>query len=322
MKKFFICIIFCCLLLSGCNEKQNIIHEYDNVKVYDSKLQTPFDSETDNILFASNLCVIPKSQKNSEDKKISAGGALLINKTKQQCLFSKNIYDKMYPASITKLITALVALKEDKIEDTVIISKNAANITEPGAKLCGFKQGDKVKMDVLLKSMLVYSGNDAALAIAEHISGSQKAFAKKMNETVRSIGTVNTNFVNPHGLHNNKQYTTPYDLYIIINELLKYEEIYDMFGLKNYKAAYYNSSNKVVGKSFDATNKYLIGQATPPKNIKVVGGKTGTTDKAGNCLALYCVNTKTKDEYISIILNADSSASLYSQMTHLLSYGK
>ena len=322
MKKFFICIIFCCLLLSGCKEEQNIIHEYDNVKVYDSKLQTSFDSETDNILFASNLCVIPKSQKNSEDKKISAGGALLINKTKQQCLFSKNIYDKMYPASITKLITALVALKEDKIEDTVIISKNAANITEPGAKLCGFKQGDKVKMDVLLKSMLVYSGNDAALAIAEHISGSQKAFAKKMNETVRSIGTVNTNFVNPHGLHNNKQYTTPYDLYIIINELLKYEEIYDVFGLKNYKAAYYNSTNKVVGKRFAATNKYLIGQATPPKNIKVVGGKTGTTDKAGNCLALYCVNTKTKDEYISIILNADSSASLYSQMTHLLSYGK
>ena len=322
MKKFFICIIFCCLLLSGCNEEQNIIHEYDNVKVYDSKLQTSFDSETDNILFASNLCVIPKSQKNSEDKKISAGGALLINRTKQQCLFSKNIYDKMYPASITKLITALVALEEDKIEDTVIISKNAANITEPGAKLCGFKQGDKVKMDVLLKSMLVYSGNDAALAIAEHISGSQKAFAEKMNETVRSIGTVNTNFVNPHGLHNNKQYTTPYDLYIIINELLKYEEIYDMFGLNNYKAAYYNSSNKVVGKSFDTTNKYLKGQATPPKNIKVVGGKTGTTDKAGNCLALYCINTKTKDEYISIILNADSSASLYNQMTYLLSYGK
>ena len=173
MKKFFICIIFCCLLLSGCNEEQNIIHEYDNVKVYDSKLQTSFDSETDNILFASNLCVIPKSQKNSEDKKISAGAALLINKTKQQCLFSKNIYDKMYPASRTKLITALVALEEDKIEDTVIISKNAANITEPGAKLCGFKQGDKIKMDVLLKSMLIYSGNDAALAIAEHISGSQ-----------------------------------------------------------------------------------------------------------------------------------------------------
>ena len=115
MKKLFVCISFCCLLFSGCDEEQTIIHEYDNVKVYDSNLKTSFDSEPDNILFASNLCVIPKSQKNSEDKKISAGGALLINRTKQQCLFSKNIYDKMYPASITKLITALVALEEDKI---------------------------------------------------------------------------------------------------------------------------------------------------------------------------------------------------------------
>ena len=321
MKRFIICIIFCLLLLSGCNNEENIIHEYDNLKV-NNNLQLSVEELSNDMLFASDICVVPKSQKNSEDKVITAGGALLINKTKQKCMFSKNIYDKMYPASITKLVTTLVAIKHDCLDDTVTISKNASHITESGASLCGFNQGDKVKMDVLIKSMLIHSGNDAALAIAEHVSGSQKKFAEEMNETVKSLGTVNTNFVNPHGLHNDKQYTTPYDLYLIMNEILKYDEIFDLFGLTKYTAAYYNSKNVVVSKNFKATNKYMNGEVKAPGNFKVLGGKTGTTDKAGSCLIINLVNTKTKDDYIAIVLNAESSISLYKQMNQLISYAK
>lgn len=320
MKRFIVCIILVCVLLCGCNNEEHIIHEYDNLNI--NNTQESIEELTKDMLFSSNICVVPKNKNNSEDKEISAGGALLINRTKNECLFSKNIYDKMYPASITKLITTLVALKHNSLEETVTISKNASHITEIGAQLCGFKQGDKVKMDVLIKSMLIYSGNDAALAIAEHISGNQKDFAKEMNEVVKELGTVNTNFVNPHGLHNNEQYTTPYDLYLIINELLKYDEIYELFGLKEYKAAYYNGKNVVVSKSFRATNKYVLGEVKPPEGIKVLGGKTGTTEKAGSCLAINIENTKTKDNYIAIVLKAESSVSLYKQMNKLISYGK
>jgi D-alanyl-D-alanine carboxypeptidase len=267
--------------------------------------------------FAEDLCVIPDKLNHMNDSAITATSALIVNSSKDKVIFAHNIYERMYPASLTKLVTALVVLKNADLSDTVTISKNAASITESGAKLCGFKEGDKIQLEALLNSLLVYSGNDAGLAIAEHVGGSQEGFAKMMNETAKEVGAVHSNFVNPHGLHNDNQYTTAYDLYLIFNELLMYDKFVSIINQASYTATYTDSLNQTVKKEFLNTNRYLKGTETAPKGITVIGGKTGTTDKAGNCLVL---NSKDNEEnsYISVILHADSGDSLFHQMTSLL----
>ena len=103
---------------------------------------------------SQDICVIPKNKQSKEgsDSVMTAGASMIVNDTKQKMLFSKNIYDRMYPASITKIVTALVTLKYGNLDDTVTFSQDAANITEYGAKLCGFKEGDKIVLRDLLYS--------------------------------------------------------------------------------------------------------------------------------------------------------------------------
>lgn len=101
-------------------------------------------------------------------------------------------------------------------------------MTEPGARLCGFKEGDKISVKDLLYGMMVYSGNDAAVALAEHISGSETDFAAEMNQEMVAIGASGTHFVNASGLHDDQHYTTAYDLYLIFHELLKYDDFKEL----------------------------------------------------------------------------------------------
>ena len=138
---------------------------------------------------SQDICVIPKNKQSKEgsDSVMTAGASMIVNDTKQKMLFSKNIYDRMYPASITKIVTALVTLKYGNLDDTVTFSHDAANITEYGAKLCGFKEGDKIVLRDLLYSFLVFSGNDAGVAIAEHVGGSVEKFVDMMNDEVKNL---------------------------------------------------------------------------------------------------------------------------------------
>ena len=325
MKKYMICIlsVFIVYITSACNNnEQEQLHKYDNSKVNSSVIINNMVNQNGGGLLSANLCVIPKEQPNTADDSVTCGAAILINTTKKQCLFSKNLYTKLYPASITKILTALVTLKKCNMTDTVTITKEAVSITESGAKKCGFNEGDKITLDALMKCMLVYSGNDAALAIAIHVSGSQENFATEMNKTCKMIGASNSNFVNPHGLHDDNQYTTPYDLYLILNELCKYPGIFDMYGLASCELAYTGADGSAKTKSFKATNRYVNGAVSHPENITVLGGKTGTTDKAGNCLILHCKNNTTNDNLISVVLNANSGNDLYTNMSKVLSYGK
>ena len=170
---------------------------------------------------SKDVCVIPKksqSAKNS-DSVMTAGASLIVNDTTDEMLFSRNIYKKMYPASITKIVTALVTLKHANLDDMVTVSHNAANITEYGATLCGFKEGDRIKLKRLLYSLLIHSGNDAGIAIAEHVAGSEEAFADMMNQEMKDLGASGSHFTNAHGLHDEKHYTTAYDMYLVFREL-------------------------------------------------------------------------------------------------------
>jgi D-alanyl-D-alanine carboxypeptidase len=315
MKKKLICILMSLAFLTGCSNSSKALLPYSettNVIRYENNIGTKVSD-----FFAKDLTVIPDELNHMEDPSITATSALIVNDSDDVVLYANNVYERMYPASLTKLITALVVLKEGNLSDTVTVSYNASHITESGAKLCGFKEGDKISMEALLNSLLVYSGNDAGIAIAEHIGGTVEGFADKMNETAKSIGAVHSHFVNPHGLHDDNHYTTAYDLYLIFHALIKYDKFVSIINQESYTAIYKDAQGQEQKKELATTDRYLKGTEKAPEGVTVVGGKTGTTSKAGNCLILYSKDKKNKS-YISLILQADGSNSLFSQMTDLL----
>ncbi|BCN31202.1 D-alanyl-D-alanine carboxypeptidase family protein [Anaeromicropila herbilytica] len=306
------------LLFVACNKKDDALLSYqkeNNNVVMDYELSSSGITSSDS--FSKNLCVIPVDYKSQQDNILTSESSLIVNSTENQVIYSKNIYEKLYPASITKIVTALVTLKYGNLDDMVTISHNASHITEPGAKLCGFKEGDQIKLKDLLTSLLVYSGNDAGVAVAEHIGGSVEKFADMMNEEVKKLGAVNSHFVNPHGLHDDNHYTTAYDLYLVFHELIKNDVFLDIIHKERFKAEYYDVKGNKVSKVFVSTDRYLKGTATVKAGITVIGGKTGTTEKAGSCLILYSKDKKEND-YISVVLKAASGNDLFYQMSHLL----
>jgi D-alanyl-D-alanine carboxypeptidase len=315
MNKKIMIAVLSLTFLTGCSNSKQILVPYseaDSLAGFDVQAGI----ETAN-LFASDLTVIPDELNHMSDTSVTATSALIVNATDDTVLYANNVYERMYPASLTKIITALVVLQKADFNDTVTVSYNASHITESGAKLCGFKEGDKIKLSDLLDSFLIYSGNDAGIAIAEHIAGSEEAFAKLMNEAAKNVGAVHSNFVNSHGLHNDNHYTTAYDLYLIFNELIKYDEFVKIINTIDVTVNYTDSKGQEQTKKFLTTNRYLKDTEKSPEGITVVGGKTGTTSKAGNCLILYSKDNKDK-EYISLILQAENGDSLFSQMTRLL----
>ncbi len=319
IKKLLLFAFTITFLLTGCsNNTEQPLAFRDRNYISDNNSSSHLSESS---FFAAKLAVIPKDQAVGADSQLSASASLLVDMNQKNFLYADQIYDKLYPASLTKLMTALVALENGELTDTVTISHEASHISEPGAKLCGFKEGDTMTLEALLNCLLIYSGNDAGIAIAEYISSSVEAFVKKMNETAKEIGAVQTNFVNPHGLHDENHYTSAYDIYLIFHRLLQYDTFRSIIQNSSYKLSYSDVNGNPKEKTFTSTNQYFTGKKTPVEGLFIEGGKTGTTSKAGYCLILLCKD-QAGNEYIAQILNAADNNELYSQMNHLLSYIK
>ena len=192
--------------------------------------------------FASDLCVISDEGSFDPEDVTSQAGAL-FDLTDREVLYSKDAFEKMYPASITKVMTSLIAIKYGNLEDQVTVTEDAV-ISESGATLCGIKPGDTLTLEQLLYGLMLPSGNDAGAAIAIHMAGSIDAFADMMNEEAKRLGATDTHFMNPHGLHDEDHYTTAYDLYLIFNEALKYPEFRTVTGSTAYTANYTNGAGE------------------------------------------------------------------------------
>ena len=316
VSKFAVLLMTISFLITGCGSNKGVFSSYKAV-IPSSDKQSKADGVYSQDYLSDNVCVIPAKKQSEPDPFMTAGASLIINDTSGKMVYSHNIYKKMYPASITKIVTALVTLKYANLDDTVTVSYNASHIEEYGAKLCGFNEGDKIILKDLLYSFLIYSGNDAGVAIAEHISGSVKEFAKLMNKEMKDLGAAGTHFVNPHGLHDKNHYTSAYDLYLVFHELLKYDTFKDIINQPYYEAKFKDSTGEDKKLSFSSTDKYLTGKAEIPEGVTVIGGKTGTTMMAGSNLILYSKDEQGND-YISIVMHAGSSGELYEQMSHLL----
>ncbi len=268
--------------------------------------------------FSDGLCVADDVAIGTEDTdSYVAGGAAAFNVATGEVVYAKNLYTKLYPASTTKVLTAYIVLKyAADLDETVTVSENAAD-QEADSSVCGVKAGDRITMRDLLYGLMLRSGNDAAIAIAEHMSGSVEAFAELMNQEALNLGATQSHFVNPNGLPDENHYTSVYDMYLLFNEAIKNEAFVQLISTKSYDTAYTDAEGNPVEHTWENTNQYLAGNQTAPEGFTVVGGKTGTTGDAGYCLVLYSYNAK-GEPIISIVFKADGRSNLYLLMNEIL----
>lgn len=301
--------------LCGCMAKEEIAMEYDGTSaVYGMVSEESKDVTAD--FFAEDLCVTDADVNNEAGNAYTAESAAVFDMTDKNVVFADNVFERLYPASTTKIMTAIVALKYGNPDDTVTVSANALNL-ESGSSVCNLKTGDKLSLEQCLYGLLIKSGNDAANVIAEHISGSYDAFADLMNQEAKALGAVDTHFVNASGLHDDDHYTTAYDLYLMFTEAMKYDLFMEILKCDEYITAYKNAEDERISVNWKTTNQYLTGDTEEPETITVIGGKTGTTMKAGSCLILLSENSE-GEQNVSIVMKSKDRTTLYSEMTDLL----
>lgn len=304
------------LLLSGCGQQSydmayTVKPEISSFRVVDTGNESPTAQP-----FAAGLCVVSSDILNGDLDMSKASGAALFDVTNKNTIYAKNVHEKLYPASLTKVMTILVALKNGSTDMLLTASANV-KIQESGAQVCGLKEGDQMTLAQALHILLINSANDAAVLIAEGVAGSVEAFAEMMNEEAIRLGATNTHFVNPHGLSDDNHYTTAYDMYLIMNEAIKYELFNQIIQMPSYTTVYSDKSGNPKEITVNSTNYYIQGTLQAPSGITVLGGKTGTTNAAGHCLVLLSKDSSDKP-YISVIMRAESRDDLYALMTDLL----
>lgn len=268
--------------------------------------------------FAADLAV-PEADSGTELLgDVRAEGVLLIDGTNEKALLSRNAYTRMNPASTTKIMTCLLALEDSDIHmDDVWTAGPEIVVSEPGASMGGFQQGDKLTAEQVLYCLMVRSGADAANMIAKQVAGSEEAFVEKMNARAKELGATGTHFTNSHGLTDPDHYTTPYDLYLILHEAMKYPEFQKLASQKLYTADYVDAAGQPVQKKWFNTNYYLMGKAKLPEGFSVVAAKTGTTLAAGACLAQLTASESGK-QYYSVVLKSPNHDVLYQDTSLLL----
>lgn len=307
----FFLLFLVCIIGLGFLWKQN----QASVLAYETKVYG--DTIYEEPLRIDSLCVASDNVSwNDFQTKDKFHASALFQIDDAKVVYADKIHEKLYPASTTKILTAYLALKYGNLDDVVTVSENAVNIPVDSSK-AGLRAGDKLTLEALLYSLMLPSGNDSAVAVAEHISGDVKTFVSLMNEEAKKLGATNSNFINPHGYHDENHYTTAYDLYLIFNECIKYDKFLEIVSSAAYKTTITQKNGTYREASWNQSNQYINGAREIPKNIDVIGGKTGTTDEAGACLILY--SKANEHPYISIIMGADLRNILYDNMTNLIS---
>lgn len=304
------------LLLTGCGQAQFAMPYTADSEVSSFRIINQEERSETAQPFAAGLCVVSSNITPESVDMSNTSGAGLFDLNRHNVLYAKNVHEKLYPASLTKVMTALVALENGSADSVLTASANVKNL-ESGATMCGLNEGDQMTLDQALHLLLISSANDAAVMIAEGVAGSTEAFAEMMNEKALSLGATNTHFVNPHGLSDEEHYTTVYDMYLIMDAALDYSLFNEIIGMDSYTTVYTDAGGAPKEITVNNSNYYLRGEAEAPSGVTVLGGKTGTTSAAGSCLILLARDSGS-NPYISVILHAESRDILYTQMTDLL----
>ncbi len=245
-----------------------------------------------------------------------ANAAIVMDAASGQVLYEKNSQEKKYPASITKILTVLIALEHNvDFNATVTMSENAIWGVERDSTLIGLDVGEQVTVKDLVYATMVKSANECAYALAEYVAGDIESFAKLMNERAAEIGCKNTHFITPNGLHDEDHYTTAYDMALITKEALKNETFREIAGTLNYTVPATNLTDET--RPLWNGNK-MINPAEPYYYEYCEGGKTGYTMKANNTLMTFA--KKDGLELICVIMDCDGAKYAYSDTKALYNY--
>lgn len=239
----------------------------------------------------------------TEQPEISADAAILIDSSSEKVLYSKNENQKMYPASTTKILTAILTIENCNLNDVVTVPYEAISSITSGYSVAALQAGEQLTVEQLLQVMLVHSANDAANVLAFHVSGSIENFANLMNNKVSELGLTNTHFTNPSGMHDENHYTTAHDLAIIMKYCMKNDTFRSLSSLKYCTIP---ATNKYDVRVFNTTNELLIYDNRDVSSNYyykyAIAGKTGYTTQAKNCLV--SVAKKENLELICVVLSA------------------
>ncbi|MCI9063951.1 MAG: D-alanyl-D-alanine carboxypeptidase, partial [Clostridia bacterium] len=244
---------------------------------------------------SSNITELPK---------INSRHAIVLDRASQTILYGKKEQEKCKMASTTKIMTAIVVIENAKLSDTVIISSKAAGTGGSRLKL---STNDKITVENLLYGLMLRSGNDAAVALAEHVGGSIEGFAELMNSKAQELGLTSTHFVTPHGLDNDGHYTTAYELAILTDYALKNKTFSKIVNTKTCTI-----TQNGYSKTLSNTNE-LLGNLNG-----VYGVKTGFTNGANRCLVTSC---KRGDlDIICVVLGCDTKKDRTRDSINLINY--
>lgn len=214
---------------------------------------------------------------------ISAKSAILMDMETNTILYAKNEHERHYPASITKILTTLIALEYNKPNDTITFSDNAVFGIDRSSSNLAMDVEEQISMKDALYGIMLMSANEVSAAVAEHIGGTIDNFARMMNIRAKEVGAINSNFENPHGLHDKNHYTTAYDMAMIAKEAYKLPEFRKIIGTITYQI---EPTNKQPEIRYLANQHYMI-KNTNYHYDYCTGGKTGFTDEAQSTLVTF-----------------------------------
>lgn len=277
------------------------------------------------IIFAIILCstfsytlAATLAEKTDElEKNLSSEAVLLMEASTGKVVYEKNGYEKKYPASTTKIMTAILAIEHCNLNETATASEFAINSVPSGYSTANIQIGETLSVKDLLYALMLQSANESAVILAEHVSGSQEAFANLMNEKAKELGCKNTHFINPNGIHNENHYTTAYDLALITQYAMKNQTFRDIVKTTSFtlpattsypseSRTYANTNNLIIYDARNRPDNYYYKYAT--------GVKTGYTSAAKNCLVASA--EKNGIEYISVVLGASITYESTGSVSH------
>lgn len=236
-----------------------------------------------------------------QEDQLAAAAALVMEESSGEIIFEKDIDLVLYPASTTKIMTVLLGILCCDLDEEVTVSANAVNIPDPDATMLGLDEGETIRMEDLLYGTLLRSGNDGAVAIAEHVAGSEAEFVNMMNATAQSLGMSNTHFSNPHGLHDPYHYSTARDLATLARYAMSNETFRAIAGTRTYSIPKTNTHRQ---RDLTTRHRLMLSTWSGKENSYYYAPMTGI--KSGShSMAAYCfVGSASKDgvDLISVVL--------------------
>ena len=228
------------------------------------------------LILCSTSCVFATS----EEPSLVSQAAILMDYNTGKILYEKNSTEKMYPASTTKIVTAILTLENCNLDEVVTVSYDTVMSIPDGYSSANLQIGEQLTVEQLLQLLLVHSANDAANCLAEHIGGSVESFVSMMNTKLNELGITNTHFTNAFGMHDEEHYTTAQDLAAIMKYCMKNETFRKLAGSASCAIP---ATNKYGTRRYTSTNELIVPNSSNYYAYLTVG-KTGYTSQAGDCL--------------------------------------